>query len=385
MAHHNQIASEAMQAYQAERSAEAALLFRSAASAALELGDRAAWFKYIVWAADATYMRGDMQTSLALLLEARQSEPKDVPQFEAWLARKELFFITNSTRPERARLEQLVTDLRSYATIHRVPQGDLPSLEGNLFLFCGDWCMALAFYEAAWQAHDGYGFLKSDSAYSAALCCLRLGRLAACRDWIVASADFGDEGWVTHHSFQRIELTLRLALAGGQPFASLLPSLRIFTERATSNGVDEVREFIARVHLFDPDAGDPAADFHPTRAELRRPLKNRQDVHYRYDSHLLHLDYRLACLRHAASVPAVDDLYYYQPQQVPPHLTPADPIEFQRRLHKARAAVRSTLRYARHLDNLIECDYRQREVQARSERVEEIARSVQTNLPTDRQ
>lgn len=379
MAYHHKIAEEAHQAYRADRMAEAVLLFRRAASAALEFNDRTAWFKNTVWAAHAASQKGDVQTSLALLLEARQSEPEEALN-EAWIARKQLLFITIATRPERSRLDQLREDLRSYATTHHVPAGDLLEIEGVVFQRCGDWGTALARFEAAWQAYDGRGFLKAGKAYFAAYCSLRLGQFAPCRDWIAA---FDREENYLFVNRENAEVVLRLALAEGQPFGTLLSHLRTYNDRSAGHQRDEVvdgvREFTARIHLLDPYAGDPAADFHPSRGELRRPLKERQDVHSRYDAHLLHLDYRLACLRYEAGVPAVDDFYYYQPQQVPAHLAPADLNQFQRRLHKARAAAGSTLCYARYLDTLLKCDYRQREVQARRERIEEIAQAVGPN------
>lgn len=375
MAYHDELFKQGRQAGLADRVAEAALLYRSAASAALEVGDRTAWFKCMVRAASATGDKGDIRASLALLLEARESEPEDAPQFEAWSARREIFFITQSIRPERSRLKQLLADLRFYATTHSARAAELLLLEGSLNSFCGDWRTALACFETAWQAKDGHD-LKAYNAYIAASHCLRLGQPSACRDWIFALDQCEDKS-VPRWS---AESTLLLARAEGQPFATLLSNLRTYTDRAAgvqrADTADIVRELVARTHLLDPNAGDPAADFHPSRSELRQAPRNRQVVHSRYDAHLLHLDYRLACLRYVASVPAVDDFYYYQPQQVPASLVPTDLAQFQRRLHKARAAVASTLRYARHLDTLLECDYRQREVQARSERIEEIARAV---------
>jgi hypothetical protein len=376
MAYHDNLFKEGRQANRVGRVAEAALLFRSAASAALEFGDLTAWFKSMVWAAVATSTKGDIRTSLALLLEARQSEPEDATQLEAWMVRRELFLITLATRPQRARLEQLLTDLRFYATTHRDRTNEVLQLEERLVSSCGDWRTALACCENVWQASEGYDYLRAYSAYTATEHCLQLGQFAAGREWISAL------GRCDHESIPRwnSESTLHLACAEGQPFATLLSHLRTYIDRVAgvqrADTADIIRILIARIHLLDPNADDPAADFHPSRAELRQPPKNRQDVHSRYHAHLIHLDYRLACLRHAAGVPAVDDYYYYQSQQVPTRLTPADPDEFQRRLQKVRVAAKSTLRYACHLDTLLECDYRQREVQARSERLEEIARAA---------
>jgi hypothetical protein len=129
--------------------AEAALLFRSAASAALDLSDSATWFKQMVWAAVATRYKGDVRPSLALFLEARQSEPEDAPQFEAWLARDQVLEIISSIRPNRDRLEQGLIDFRSYATTHLVPTDTILESEGGLLELCGDWRLALARYEAA--------------------------------------------------------------------------------------------------------------------------------------------------------------------------------------------------------------------------------------------
>ncbi|MFL6259496.1 MAG: hypothetical protein ACJ76Y_07285 [Thermoanaerobaculia bacterium] len=376
MAHHDKIFKEGRQADRAGRVAEAALLYRSAASAALEFGDRAAWFKSMVQAATSTSEKGDMRTSLALLLEARQEEPEDPPQWEAWLARRELFIITAATRPERVRLEQLIADLRLYAKTHRDRANEVLQLEGYLASLCGDWRTALAYSETVWQDNNGHGKRNSYAAYLASEFCLQLGQVAASRDWISA-LDQCEEESVPRWS---AEATLRLAFAEGQPFATLLSHLRIYTDRTAdvqrADTSDIIRELFARTHLLDPHAGDPAAHFHPTCAELRRPLKSRQDVHRRYSTRMLHLDYHLACLRHTASVPAVDDYYYYQSQQVPTHLTPADLNQFQRRLHKARASAQSTFRYARRLDTLLECDYYEHEVQDRCKRIEEIAQAA---------
>jgi hypothetical protein len=378
MARHAELFREGLQADRADRVTEAALLFRSAALAALEFGDRAAWFKGMVRAAYSTSERGDIRGGLALLLEARLSEPRDAPEVEAWMARTLLFIITRDTRPERPRLEQLLGDLRSYATTHSIWANEVPVFEASLSGLYGDWRTALACYETGWQATDGQSDrVRSYCAYRAAEHCLRLGQLSSCRDWISAL----DQCKYMSVPRWSAESLLLLAQAEGKPFSTLLSCLRSYADRATdvpqrADTTDVLRELITRTHLLDPNAGDPAADFHPSRAELRRKPRSQQDVHCRYDVRLLYLDYRLACLRHVAGVPPAHDVFYQLPQRVPTELTPAYPDEFQGRLRKARTAVASTLRYARRLDNLLECSYREREVQDRRERIEEIARAV---------
>jgi hypothetical protein len=377
MSHHREIGREGQEAYLASRMAEAAMLYRRAASASLEVGDCAAWFEFMVRAADASLEKGDALTSLALLLEARAAEPEDAEDFSRWWSRVKLLELTESLRPAWGRLQQLFADLGSYASIHTVPAGDLPEHEGDLLRLRGDWSAALGRYEAAWQAFDGRGGIRAGKAYAAAHCCLQLGRLAGCRDWISAIDQSREEN-KTH--FWSAELSLLVGLAEGEPFVTLYPKLGRYTDRAADlqryDVDDSVRVLVARVHLLDPCAGDPAANLHPARAELRRPPRNRQNVQCRYLAHLVHLDYCIGCLRHAAGIPAVDDLYYRHVQQIPARMRPADRDQFQRRLHRVRAAARGTLRYARHLDALLECDYRQREVRSRTERIEEMGLAV---------
>jgi hypothetical protein len=176
------------------------------------------------------------------------------------------------------------------------------------------------------------------------------------------------------------DMTLRLALFERQALGQLIPLLRSLQEQASilqlRAASDAVRELTTYIHLLDTNAGNPADSHHPARQELRRRPANLEDVDSRFDAHLLLLDYRLACLRYAAGIAPVDDLYYTRPQQTPAAVVPSDPVQFAMALRKVRAAIRWAMQHAERLDGMLECDWRQREVAKRVERVEEIAGRV---------
>jgi hypothetical protein len=316
--------------------------------------------------------------ALALSFDARQEEPPDGAPYESWTLRRNRYWIAMALRPERGHVEQILADLRAFAVDHVVPAADLSQIEANLLFMRGDWRSSLAKCEASWRDFDGQGITKSSKASLAARCCLRLGDLAACRDWSAALDNDEEDTIVAFSRRNSAHISLILAVAEGQSYPVLLSRLRTFVDRVDDASA---RDFVVWVHLLDPHAGDPAADAHPAYAEIRRPLGLRQSVDGRYGAHLLHLDYRLACLRYAAGVPAVDDFYYQQPQQVPARPAVADREQIRRRLHKARTAARSAMRYAHHLDTLLECGFRQAEVRARGERIAEIGQACLGERP----
>jgi hypothetical protein len=414
---------EGRDAYRATRLRDAALLWRRAAAAAREIGDAAGWFQATVWAAEATYLSGDPPAALALLLDARQREPDDAPAHEAWFARCLLFDIVRATRPQRARLGALLADLRAYAAGCAVPAGDLPHLEAVFCEAIGDWQRALDHWETAWQRRDGTGRTKSEFGNRAAALCLRLDRWDACRDWIEAIGRAGDDQFASAVALVQTQRRIDLALATGAPHAELAALLRALTDQTLATQRDQwsaaLRDYAVRVHLLDPGAtpnpaagadtgpatgseqgpADPAADpahpLHPARAELRHRHPDRHDVHSRFDARLLFLDYRLACLRHAARLPPRDDKYHRQPdaltrlapaatpagnpsadQRSASAATPAKPPDLATRLDQARAAAGWAMAYAQKLDGWLQCDWRQRAVTARRERIEAIAAAV---------
>ncbi len=74
-----------------------------------------------------------------------------------------------------------------------------------------------------------------------------------------------------------------------------------------------IRELIQNAHddsAFERDRRYTAC------AELCRRQPHRHNLHLRDEARILFLDYRLACLRHAAGLPPVDDLFCRQPDDL---------------------------------------------------------------------
>jgi hypothetical protein len=185
-----------------------------------------------------------------------------------------------------------------------------------------------------------------------------------------------DQEWAENAIWQA-ELSIRLALASNGQISDITRSLRVLMDRSTGSQdvevANEVRGLTMRVNLLDQNNGDPAAPHHPSRQELKRRLAPAFSVANRYGAHLLLLDYRLACLRFVAGVSPVDDLYYNQDQEIPVSVPAVDAAEFASRLRKARKTAQWTLRYAQKLDTMLECDWREKELLTRIERIEQIA------------
>ena len=374
MSLHRQLFADAREAYGDGKYAEAALVLQRSASAALEVGDRVAWFQSMVWAAESIRSAGKIPSAMAFLLAARELEPNDADPIDSWMARKELLYITFDSRPERKRIEELLTDLRVYAANRSTPRSDLLALEADVYEATGEWERALNLLENAWQVHDGKGRLKSGFAASAAECCIRLGRLRSARDWLDALRSLGKENFEHLMQILAIEVDIAFAEDKRDRLTALCRALvdRTFGVQA-SDMLDDVREKVVRVHLLECDGRDPCDFLHEARAELLRRPSARHDVHRRYANILLFLDYRLACLRYAAAVPPVDDFYYFRPQMIRSVGKGSDVEECARRLAKARQAFKWAMSYARRLDSWLECDRHEREVFSRGVRISEIA------------
>lgn len=378
MARHDELASGARRSLLACQWHLAVLEYQQAAEAALEVGEASAWYANTVWAAVAAGGDYDFEHALSLLLAARSAEPSDASPREQWLARKDTFITTLHTRPGTERLRILLDDLRALRSAQRGTPADMLYVEGLFHGFCGQWAQALRCFEAGWQVFRDPGISKYAFAYRATICCLGLGQWSFTMDWLHAMATTDIE-W-SEQAVYHAETELKLALATGAGTAELAQRLRCYTDRSrTISGrypADQLRELTARVSVLLPAEGDPATLHHPARRELRRRWHRTQSVHGCYEARRLLLDYRLACLRHAAGVPPVDDLFYAKPQSVPTRVKPANVTDFAHRLHQARAAAGWAMHQARNVDGLLECDWRQREVQSRIERIEQIQRAV---------
>jgi hypothetical protein len=377
MSYYEDLAASAYGSYFGGRSYEAALQFRHAAKAAREGQNLPAWYECTARAAESYINAGDLRSALALLIDARADEPDGAPAFSRWLARILLFRVTLISRPYRDSLENQLYELKGYAIQHACSQADVAFMEGDLHYYRGNWEESLSSYEAAWEAHNESGFIKSLIAYDAVEVCLRLNRLAAAQSWIQSTSGLDDE--FEQSARRRVTYNCILELATPiQTSSRRAAALRLLQDRCPVDDgawyANKLRELIVRTRLLCATEGDPVARLHPSRNELRRRWREKHSVHTRYSARLLLLDYRLACLRYGANISPVEDFYYSQPQSVPPRIIETPDLRL--RLRKAQAALNWALVYAKHLDAMLECDFRLREVESRGDRLAEITRSI---------
>ena len=123
---------QATSAYMACQYREALLLFRQAAEEAAKLGNRAAWFKELIWAASSAYELNDIPLAQHLFLEARADEPSDRPTFEGVIARIVPLEITIDHRPVLSRLTEQLEELRTFPVANPVQSSDLEYLAAQI-------------------------------------------------------------------------------------------------------------------------------------------------------------------------------------------------------------------------------------------------------------
>jgi len=375
MSRHASLYEDGLEAYKASRCREAALLFRAAASAALEVDDRKSWFKYMVWAEAATEEMDDYSAAMSLLIDARTGQPEDADEYEQWICRKRLFGLVLATHPKLERLTQVLHDLSEYAKTHTTPAADIPKLEGELQYARGNWSAALERCEAAWSLHDGEGYLKSTIVSLALDCCLRMRRADSAEDWLSTLSECNTEWAYT----SEIEARARLMLGRltQRPYADLVSLLRTYADRESvsesQTGRHSVRDATVRVELLDQSVGDPASPYHPARASMDR-VYGRADVNSYYRRRLLLLDYRLASLRFAGGVSPRDDQFPSAGVMSRAGSIRVSADELTLRIAKARSAGNWAFAKARELDGLLECGWRQLEVVERKQEIERIAR-----------
>src|SRR5216684_2378039 len=336
--------------------AEAALLYARGREAALNLSDHARAFEAGLWQADCRRMQNRFQEALALLLPLLANPPSDAQAFDRWLAHDEAFAILLSIRPELSRLRNALDDMIEMGEHLTHPAGDIPYMEGQLSKYQGQFAAALDHYAKAWQENDGSGYYRHNAARWAAYMAMALNRGPEARAWRDHLAHLGGS---EPSALEELRATNSLLALFAQDCSALA--------ECREEGC-EYKEIEARVHLALRGASkesldDPFTRFHPARAALRnRPSRN---VQTQYDYRLAVVDYHLASLRYVTGLPAVDDLYYQQPDVVPSRLFVADRASFASRLKHFHRSWRRLDKHARWLDGLLKCDYRARESESR--------------------
>jgi hypothetical protein len=363
--------NEARDLYDKGHWSAAALTWARSKAAARMLGEHATAFHASIWEASAWIEHGDQIRALGLLLSSLSNVPPDAEPYDSWLGNTYLFFAQMERRPELVRLRKILADLEALAIRHSHSAGDLHLCRGQIALARGEWEEALNHFSRGWQAFDGTGSVKFHFAWRAMICCLSLKRRSETKSWLKhLSVTEQDK-----YEFARRSLragTLLLALETGD---------RDAVAECVYNGCGW-DHFELRGHLFLrgaslDDLHDPAEPSHPARR--RAAIRRVQSVHERYEKMLALVDYRLACLRFSAGLPAVDDLYYRRPDAISRKLKVGDQQKFQRQLRGFHLSWHLLLRNARSIDVLLGCNWRTAETASRLKRCRDIVLAVNSH------
>ena len=140
----------------------------------------------------------------------------------------------------------------------------------------------------------------------------------------------------------------------------------------SGNDCDKFNRYSVRVQLMTQAELDPMQPSHPAQQAVLRRLSSHKDVHDQFEYRILWLDFRLAVLRFALGIPAVDDQFYAQPQQMLITPKPCDRFDQQRRFHRVLASCQQAEQYGRKLDQLLQTIYRQDLIAKRRVRIQAI-------------
>jgi len=274
-------------------------------------------------------------------------------------------------RPELARLQRQLSDLESLAIRHVHSPSDLHLQRGGISYCRGDWAVALTHFSRGWQTYVDGGWAKHEFSSSALLCCLRLNRREEAESWWKHLSVTDQDSWNKGEMLKSTSLWLALE-------AGSLDAAQNCVENGCGHPVGELRgRLFLRGDALDP-IHDPSDLTHP--ANKFALFERKESVHVRYYQVLALVDYRLACLRFTVGMPAVDDLYYRQPDFIPPSLKISDSNKPRQQLRSFRFTWHLLWRLAKRLDALLECDWRTKETVSRWNRAKAIATACNAPL-----
>jgi hypothetical protein len=280
--------------------------------------------------------------------------------------------------PARAELEAALH------TMSGVHPADYLHLRRQFYRLIGDDEAALDAAEKAWAAYDealgstssvGSIFHRPSFLLNGFYIQLDRKELASAKQWLEGALREVLRDPCVNCEFNCLNAQLSLALAEGQGIAELRSLSRQIEAHAMQLERIPSTDFQAiRVALLDQEHGDPYAPGHPSyRALSTRRAGDSVELASRYYRALLILDFRIAALRYAAGLEAVDDQYYSKPQ-TPRERTSVGVLypDVGVRIRKCHAACKVAMKYACQLDSLLECSWRQRLVNERARRIAEI-------------
>lgn len=375
-ARYEELTDDAGEAYNQARYREAALLHEQARHLAQQQRLSREAFYSATWAAVSWDLTGDPLRSLNLLSELLREVPAEADVFDVWIARKRAFEVQRTYFPRLAALQQRLTELETLQREQpQLPPADVHDMYALLLQHQGQWAENLRHCESAWNLDDGKsGFAKYLFAYKALLANLYLNNPTAARDWCTALGETETHIAGSRASWQ--EAQAQLALYRQQPQQAAQHAAALEELCAGIDDVETAHKNLViqiRTRLLQTPPDDPQAPNHPARRRFVRRIAGKPVVFDVYNRRLLLLDYRLACVRRALGVAAVDDLWYTRPHDLSQAALRMTPREAQRRVFLARRAVKRALGWAEYLDGCFETLRWTQEVAQHAQRLEELA------------
>ncbi|HYN25500.1 MAG TPA: hypothetical protein VES69_10705, partial [Pyrinomonadaceae bacterium] len=260
-----------------------------------------------------------------------------------------------------------------------LPQGDIPSMRGQLLYQQGRFDEALAQVELAWARYNDTGYFKSGFADEAIRYNLKLGQIQSAKHWseLLITQERESQSVMEKRECRLLKRHAQFLFAlWDQRYAEAdiqVKELEQELEGTQAIGWWSIcREFRIRSLLLQSRYGDPLLQSHPARALLTRRSEENKTVHYFYERFRLLIDYRLAALRFALGIEPADDYWYTRKQVLSIKSKITGHSNFQDRIFRVRHSCEKALRQALYLDHCFQCDWRQNEIQRRIERLDEI-------------
>jgi hypothetical protein len=242
---------------------------------------------------------------------------------------------------------------------------------------------ALEQAELAWAKYN-WGFLRSTFADQATRYNLQLSRVDSAKHWYDIMLVIEQESSKDYRNLKACRIfrhaaQVLLAL-WEQRYNDVDSSVRGLAQQL--EGTQEAkwwtiyRELSVRNFLLQQRYGDPLLPNHPALIMLASHSLRDKTVFAVYERSRLFLDYRLAALRFAVGIEAVDDYAYAKKQTISKGRLILGLTDVQDRILRTRRAGEKALRAAQYLDDCFRCEWRRNQIQQRLERLEEIAGSI---------
>lgn len=353
---------------------EAAFAYEQARRFAKDFGMKREEFKSGFWAAHSWEQAGEVMRALQGYLELSQNIPAEADILDKWRVKKYSYEIRFFHFPQLATLERQLSELQQmlqeYTTL---PPADGCHLKANLLAAQGRWAEQLKYLEQGWQAHNGGGYYKYLLAKGAIDANLALHQHQDAQRWCEVLAQTDTDSPTSR--FAHIAAQIKLALYQQQPthaYQQLRELERLNDDLQHDGAARTTVALQIRCYLLQTELGDPKQRSHSARRRFAVRIKGQRSVFSIYSRHLLRLDYRLACVRWALSVSAVDDLYYTKNQDLTSFKLRCSMDDIQQRIAKAKQAINLALKYAQYLDDCFEYNWRQQQVNEHNQRLQNL-------------